>query len=125
MEYTENYVKSVDEAIKDEAFVEKLSKAESEEQFAKIFRQEKGIEIEAEAAQAAIEKMESIRKGEELSVEDLENVSGGSLMRYLFLANGARTGAKMGADLWGKGFGSMLGAVVGRQIADNIYHGRF
>ena len=125
MEYTENYIKSIDEALQDKAFIGKLAKAENKEQFAELFQREKGIELKAEDAKDAFAKVESIKKGEELSAEDLEGVAGGSLMQYLFLASGARTGAQWGTQLWGAGFGTMLGAVVGRQIADNIFHGRF
>ena len=125
MEYTENYVKSIDEALQDKAFLEKLDKAENKEQFAELFRKEKGIELTAEDAGAAFDKLVSMKKGEELTAEDLESVAGGSLMQYIFLTNGAITGANWGAKMWGPGFGAMLGWVAGRQIADNIYHGRF
>lgn len=124
MEYTENYVMSINEALKDETFIEKLAGAENKEQFAEIFRQEKGIELEAEAAQAAFNKIESIKKGEELSAEDLENVAGGFMGGFYQLI-GAINGAKTGSKMWGPGFGTLLGAAVGRQIASNIFHGRF
>ena len=78
MEYTDNYFKSIDEAMEDEAFVGKLAKAESKEQIQALFLQEKGITLEDEAAQAAFDKAENIRNGGELTAEDLENVAGGA-----------------------------------------------
>lgn len=124
MEYTENYFKSIDEAMEDEDFVGKLAKAESKEQIQELFQQEKGIALEADAAQAAFEKAENIRTGGELSAEDLENVAGGC-WRCAFIRSGARTGAQWGTQLWGRGFGTMYGAVIGARIARNILSGRF
>lgn len=124
MEYTENYLNSIDEALADEAFVEKLAKAESKEQFRTLFLNEKGIELEDEAAQAAFDKIENIKNGGELSAEDLEEVAGGSLLGS-FMQAGAATGASWGTQLWGAGFGTLLGGVVGARIARNIFFGRF
>jgi hypothetical protein len=77
MEYTEQVLNSIDEALADEAFVEKLAKAESKEQFRTLFLNEKGIELEDEDVQEAFDKLEYVRNGGELSAEDLEDASGG------------------------------------------------
>ena len=119
MEYTDNYFKSIDEAMEDEAFVGKLAKAESKEQIQALFLQEKGITLEDEAAQAAFDKAENIRNGGELTAEDLENVAGGC-WRCAYVRSGAINGARIGTQLWGKGFGTMYGAIIGAQIARNI-----
>jgi len=124
MEYTEKYFKDIDAALEDSAFVAKLAKADSKEQIKNLFQQEKNISLEDEAAEAAFNKIETIRNGGELSVEDLENVAGG-FSRWAFIRAGSQTGAQWGTQLWGAGFGTMLGAAVGARIANNIFNGRF
>ena len=111
MEYTENYLNSIDEALADEAFVAKLAKAESKEEFQALFQSEKGIEIEDDSAKAAFEKVRNVREGGELSAEDLENVAGGRFASRSFIRAGANQGAAWGTQLWGPGLGTMLGAV--------------
>lgn len=119
MEYTENYLKSIDEALADEAFMEKLAGAESKEAFKELFRKEKGIEIEDENVQAVFDKLESIKNGE-LSVEDLEDAAGGR-----FFGSVARTGANWGMSQWGRNpVAATFGAMVLTRIMYNIFHGR-
>lgn len=124
MEYTEKYVKDIDTALEDSEFVAKLAKAENKDQLKDLFQQEKGITLEDETAQTAFKKIENVRNGGELSVEDLENVAGG-FSRWAFVRSGSQTGAQWGAQLWGTGFGTMLGAVVGARIANNIFNMQF
>ena len=120
MEYTEKYLNSIDEALADEAFMEKLAGAESKEAFKELFRKEKGIEIEDENVQAVFDKLESIKNGE-LSVEDLEDAAGGCRVCRSF----AGTGARWGMDQWGRNpVAAAFGAAVLTQIMHNIFHGR-
>lgn len=123
MEYTKEYLKSIDEALADEAFMEKLSEATSMEQIQKIFLNEKGIKIDDAAAQAAIEKADYIRNGGELTEEDLELIAGGCLGCFEYASKGATAGILFGGvggfalgGPWGALGGAVAGAVIGGAI---------
>lgn len=77
MNNTENYASSINEALSDEKFLEKLRNAGSGEEIVKLFADEKGIEIDAVDAQDAFDKLESLRNGDELTAEELEYAAGG------------------------------------------------
>ncbi len=77
MNYTEEYLASLDEAMTDRAFLDKLHDASSKEEIISLFSVEKGITLDDADAQAAIDKLEDLRNGGELSAEDLESVAGG------------------------------------------------
>ena len=123
MEYTEAYMRSIDEALADEEFMAKLSTAETKEQIQEIFLNEKGIEIDDTAAQAAIEKAEYIRGGGELTEEDLELVAGGCLGCWEYAARGAMAGIVIGGIAGfavGGGYGAFAGAFVGAVVGGAI-----
>ena len=58
MEYTEQYLNSIDEAMHDESFVGKLAAAKTKEQLKELFFTEKGITIDDTIAQSSFEKVE-------------------------------------------------------------------
>ncbi len=91
--YSDEYVKSIEDALNEEAFAEKVRGAQSKEELTSLFA-EKGIETEEEMVDAMFTKMNSISNGEELSEEEMELVAGGksrfSLRRVVYsLAAGA------------------------------------
>ena len=112
MEYTEKLMEEIDEALKDEAFTEKLAGAEDVETFKSIFA-EKGITIDDVIAQSALDKRAAIAaNGGELSEEDLELVAGGCKKCFW---NCFVTGAVIGGAVGGLA-GGLPGAVGGAVI---------
>lgn len=122
MEYTEAYMRSIDEALADEEFADKLSTVETKEQIQQIFLNEKGIEIDDAAAQVAIEKANDLRNGGELTEADLEIVAGGCGRCYVTasagMTGGIFAGAAIGAALGGPfaPFTAIVGAGIGLAI---------
>ena len=122
MEYTEAYMRSIDEALADEKFADKLSSVETKEQIQKIFLNEKGIEIDDAVAQLAIEKADYIRSGGELTEEDLEIVAGGCwdciVNASYAMGGGFVTGALVGAAAGGPlaPFTGIVGGGIGLVI---------
>ena len=82
--YNEAYFESLNAALEDAAFAEAAKNAPSVEALAKLFA-EKNVPLEAEAAQAVYEKLQSLKAGEELTAEDLEMVAGGAASWKQFL----------------------------------------
>lgn len=76
MEYTEELMSAIEEALQDKDFVSKLTEAQDKEQFKALFL-ERGIEIDDVLANSAIERLDYLKTGGELTVEELEMVSGG------------------------------------------------
>ena len=92
---------SIDEALSDEKFRNKLHDAASKEEIIRLFSEEKGVALDNDIAQAAFDKLESLRNGEELTEEDLQNAAGGFCLR-LPIFNPA-PGAGFNADISGYG----------------------
>lgn len=76
MEYTENMMIAIDEALKDGDFCNKLAETTRAAEIKALFL-EKGIEVDDELANAAFKQKERVLAGEELSEEELELVAGG------------------------------------------------
>lgn len=74
---TEEYVGMIEEALKDEAFAEKITSQTSVEEIKNLFAT-KNIELDDEIAEAAISKLDSYKESGELTEDDLEMVSGGA-----------------------------------------------
>ena len=75
---TQEYLEKLDALLDNEDFAEAARNAKSAEELAMLF---KDYEFEAseEMVQAMFDKMESLRSGAELTVEDLELVAGGKI----------------------------------------------
>lgn len=77
MEYSEEKVQAIFDAMEDETVAEAIRNAQSKEEIVAIFAG-KGIDIDDGAAQSAFDKVKTIRENDgELSIEDLELVAGG------------------------------------------------
>lgn len=115
MEYTEQLLTQMDEALEDQSFVDELARAADAAGIKASF-QARGIEIDDAAAEAAFDKMSRVLGGEELSVEDLELVAGGcrGCVAFCTLA-GAALGAVGGPGgmLVGAAVGFTIGCIVG------------
>lgn len=126
MNYTEKFAASIDEALADEKFLEKLHNAGSKEEIAALFATEKGIELSDTDAQDAFDKLESIKNGSELAAEDLELVAGGcvSLIRRLGSFSSTTNTYSWSNDLsfHGSSRFSSLGAYIG--IRGGLTHTR-
>lgn len=118
MNYTEEYLNSIDEAMQDEEFAAKLSEIESKEQLQALFA-EKNIEIDDVVAQAAFDKVANYRATGELSEDDLEMVAGGKKGRRL-LYSVLAAGVTVGCTIVGGPAGFVVGAALGCNI---IYNG--
>ena len=75
----EQFEARMEELLKDEAFCEELKACPGPQEIADLFTQ-KGIEIDAEDVMALAK---GLQENGEISDEDLENVSGGSLLAFL------------------------------------------
>ena len=93
---------SIDQALSDEKFRNKLHDAAPKEEIIRLFSEEKGITLDNEIAQAAFDKLESLRNGEELTEEDLQYAAGGLRILRLPIFNPA-PGAGFNADISGYG----------------------
>ncbi len=80
---TEKNFSSINEALSDDKFLEKLRGVKSSVEIVRLFADEKGIKIDAADAQDAYDKLESLRNGEELTEEDLEIAAGGYFGRSI------------------------------------------
>lgn len=120
MEYSEELMQAIDEALQDKDFVLKLAEAKDTDQF-KAFFQERGIEIDDTIAQGAFDKLAQIEaNGGELSEDDLTQVAGGCKKCYFgYTAGGAAVGLLVGGPL-GAVVGGCIGSYIG--IARGIAH---
>ena len=113
MQYNEEKLKSIGEALEDSAFAEKLRETQCADEIKAAF-QEKGIEVDDEFAQSAFEKKEFLKNGGELSAEELEWVAGGKKSPFkAWLATVG--GAVVGGALGGPG-GAVAGAIAGTAL---------
>lgn len=114
MEYTEEKILAIGKVLEDEGAVEALRSAQDKQEIIRIFS-EKGAEIDEVAAQAAFEKINSIREnGGELSEEDLELVSGGAWKVLAGMAVGGYTTYKLAqAGVAAAAFGGPIGVGIG------------
>ena len=115
MEYTENTMIAIDEAMQDDEFTAKLAQAADAAEIKAIFLA-RGIEIDDVTAEAAFAKMESIARGDELTAEDLELVAGGCKNCYYSCT---LAGAALGGLVGGPG-GIIIGAAVGSIIGVGV-----
>ena len=113
MNYTEEKLNSIGEAIEDEAFAAKVKSAQSADEIKTLFL-EKGIEVDDEFARGAYEKLEFLSNGGELSSEELEMVSGGKKTRFGGWC-ACVGGAAVGGYIGGPG-GAIVGAIAGTAI---------
>ncbi len=115
MNYTEEKLNRINDAIEDEAFAAKVKNAQNANEIKALFL-ERGIEVDDEFARGAYEKMEDLKNGGELTAEELEMVSGGKKKSgfnwWLHCVFGAVVG---GAAAGGPG-GAVAGAIVGTII---------
>ena len=116
MEYTENTMIAIDEAMQDNEFTAKLAQAADAAEIKAVFLA-RGIEIDDVTAEAAFAKMESIARGDELTAEDLELVAGGCKSCYFnCLIGGAALGALVGG-VPGAVIGASVGSIIGVGVA--------
>lgn len=119
MNYTEDMVKSIDEAMEDEVFSAKLKEAQSANEIKALF-QEKGIEIDDEVAGGTYERLEFFRNGGELTAEEMEMVAGGKTkavnkpgwVGYALTMGGAVAGAVVLKSPQGVVLGAAIGTAI-------------
>ena len=100
MNNNETLAASIDEALSDEKFLNKLHDVASKEEIVRLFSEEKGVSLDDDIAQAAYDKLECLRNGEELSEEDLQYAAGGLCILRLPCFNPA-PGAGFNANISG------------------------
>lgn len=110
MNYTEEKLSSISEAIEDKAFAAKVKGAHSADEIKTLFL-DKGIEVDDEFARGAYEKIAYLENGGKLTEEELELVAGGKKTRFSAWLTCVGASAAGGA-IAGPG-GAVAGAIVG------------
>lgn len=105
---TEELLDKVNELVFNKEFAAKIYDAKDTNEIQEMFKAE-GVEIDAETAQATLDKLAAIKSSDEIAEEDLELVSGGA-SKVFWTAAGCLVGYALAPFTFG---GSIaLGAAV-------------
>lgn len=112
MEYTREYLESIEEAMKDEEFAASIGEAKSSDEVIRLFAQ-KDIILDQAIADACIEKMKKVAEnGNELEIEDLEAVSGGGAFTSI-IGSAALGGVLVAGGVLSAPAAILVGSAVG------------